>query len=98
LDAQSVSFFGAQLATVRWEQGRLEEIIDLYIDGVEHAPGVGMMKGVLAMYLYEAGRRDDAERMVRAASIDGFGVVPDDVFHRYGLGRFAQAAVSVRLP
>jgi hypothetical protein len=50
-------FYAPQLAVVRYEQGRLPEILDLYAQRARDTPGLPFMEAAVTLYLAEVGRR-----------------------------------------
>ncbi len=74
-----LTIFGAQLMTVRWEQGRLHELIELVAQAVIDNPALPAFKVAYALALSSAGELDNARELLDAAAADRFASVPLDV-------------------
>jgi tetratricopeptide (TPR) repeat protein len=66
-----------QLVVIRWEQGRLRELREVWREFVEQSPGVGFARGWLSLADAEQGRGDDAQRGLRSL-IDDIPRLPRD--------------------
>jgi class 3 adenylate cyclase/tetratricopeptide (TPR) repeat protein len=84
--------FGAELGVIRAEQGRLDEIVEIYAQRARENPGMPMLQAVLAFYYSELGRLDEARAALDAAAPDGFAVLPHDVLRLMALSRYGQIA------
>jgi class 3 adenylate cyclase/tetratricopeptide (TPR) repeat protein len=88
----AVTAFGAQLGMIRSEQGRLDEIVELYAQRARENPGMPMLRAVLAFYNSELGRLDEARAALDAAAPDRFAVLPHDLLRLMALCRYGQTA------
>ena len=88
---QSLLFYGALLGVIRYEQGRVEEIIDLYIDAAAANTSIPMLQATVTRYLFELGRTDEALTNLAQAAHDSF-PLPMDLLHVQGLARWAECA------
>jgi hypothetical protein len=68
----ATAIYGAQLIGVRWHQGRLEEVVDLVAEVSAANPGIPGFRAAHAHCLAEAGRDDDARRLLEAEIAAGF--------------------------
>ncbi len=66
-----------QLVVIRWEQGRLGELREVWQGFVERFPGVGFARGWLSLAEAEQGRDDDARRGLRSL-VDDIPRLPRD--------------------
>ena len=72
--------YGSQLLATRWYQGRIAELVDLAGSSAESNPGIAAFRAVHAYALVEAGRRDDAQRMLSEQVAEGFATRRDLVW------------------
>ena len=67
----SLMAFGANLASIRWHQGRLDEIIPLIAQAAADNPGLPGFQAAYAVMLCECGRSDEARPLFETArSVD----------------------------
>ena len=90
------TFYGAQISAVRYEQGRLEEIIGGHLAAEGKTTGISAYPAVLAAYLSELGRLDEATTRLDAVAAGGFASLPHDEFLLYSLSHWGLVAVDVR--
>jgi hypothetical protein len=81
--------YSAQLAQIRYDQGRLPELIEPIRGLVRDYPGVPAWSAGLAAALSEAGRADETRELLRAGAANGF--VPVDIAWGSGMGFYAIA-------
>ena len=55
----ALTLFGAQLLWIRWHQGRLDELLDLYLETVDSTPDLPALKTGINLVLLESGRADE---------------------------------------
>lgn len=91
----ALTYSGAQICTLRYEQGRLNEIIEGHLAAGDIVPGISAMRATPTFYLAELGRLDEAAPRLTAAAHDGFAVLPKDAFYLYSLAHYAQVAVRL---
>jgi class 3 adenylate cyclase/tetratricopeptide (TPR) repeat protein len=72
-------FFGAQMLTLRWEQGRLGELEEAVKSLVEQHPTVPGWRAALAHLYSETGREADARREFEHTAASDFADLPRDV-------------------
>jgi len=63
----ALTVFGANLASIRWHQGRLDEILPLITQAAADNPGLPAFQAAHAMMLGECGRADEARPLLQAA-------------------------------
>ncbi|MGI8633758.1 MAG: ATP-binding protein [Solirubrobacterales bacterium] len=63
----ALALFGANLAGIRWHQGRLDEILPLIAQAAADNPGLPAFQAAHAMMLCECGRADEARPLLEAA-------------------------------
>ena len=88
---QALLFYGAVLGVIRYEQGRVEEIIDLYIDAAATS-SIPMLEATTTRYLFEIGRAEEASANFARAAGESF-PLPMDLLHLQGLARWAESAL-----
>jgi tetratricopeptide (TPR) repeat protein len=67
-----------QLALIRFEEGRLDEILDEVVRQVRGAPGIPGCEAFLAMAFAELDRRDEARQAFERLAASGFARLPHD--------------------
>ena len=70
--------FGAQMSSIRREQGRVAEVVGTTKAGVAQFPLIPAYRAALAFYYAESGDIDDARREFEALAEDDFGIFPAD--------------------
>jgi len=70
--------FGAQLFVLRWCQGRLAELEEMWQGVVDGSPGVGVYQAGLALLYAETGKMDEAATVLDAMREAGFAALPED--------------------
>ncbi len=68
----SLMMFGANLISVRFHQGRIEEILPLIEQAAANNPGLPGFRAVHALMLCECGRLDEARALLEAAHAEDF--------------------------
>ncbi len=108
--ADGLTIFGAQIMSVRWEQGRLHELLDLLAQAVADNPAISAFKAGYALGLCSTGNHEQARELLESASVDGFASVPldlawgtelviwSDVVFRVGANEAARALYDLLLP
>jgi class 3 adenylate cyclase/tetratricopeptide (TPR) repeat protein len=88
-------FFGAQLVLIRYEQGRLGEIVDLMRQAAEDNPGIPGLAAGLALAYCELDRAEEARPLLARFARNGFADVPRDVVTLTTLGLFSETAAEL---
>ncbi len=89
------NYFATQISHIRWQQGRLGELVDLIDQGARDNPGIPAYKGALARALCQAGRQGEAVHLLDRATRSAFADLPEDLLWAYGLSTFAEAAMQL---
>jgi len=91
-EPDAFNIYGAQLANVRYHQGRLAELISVMEQTLAENPGLVVYRAVLAMAKAQAGDADAARRMLEADQALGF-LMPEDQTWSSGFACWVEAAV-----
>ncbi len=86
------AIYGAQLANIRAQQGRIEELAPLIVDVAKQNPNVPAYQATLAGIRADSGHHDEASALLRRAAVDGFRSVPVDFVWLDTLCVYARAA------
>jgi hypothetical protein len=78
-EPDAVVCFAAQQASIAFERGTLGELAPLLDEAVRTNPGVPGFRATLALSLSEAGRLDEAHRLLERAVASGWVETPHDV-------------------
>jgi tetratricopeptide (TPR) repeat protein len=76
----AMAFYGAQLAVIRWDQGRLGELADALVAHIEGPGSLPAHRALAALALLEGGRAGEAGRLIDAAAGDGFALPVDTIW------------------
>jgi len=79
----ALAFYGVQLFAMRWQQGRLGEIVDFMAQVAAENPGLPMYRGLAAFALAESGRDGDARRMLSSEVNSRFSAPHDYLLNPY---------------
>jgi class 3 adenylate cyclase/tetratricopeptide (TPR) repeat protein len=85
----ALSFYAAQITSIRFDQGRLGEMHPLVAQTVEQNPGIPGWRSILALASTESGHMDDARALLRAESASGFADLPYDLVWLNGMAIWA---------
>jgi class 3 adenylate cyclase/tetratricopeptide (TPR) repeat protein len=88
--------YGSQIATVRWSQGRVEEVIPLLEQGVQLAPRIPAYSAALALAYCETGHPDLAAPIVRELTADDLAALPWDAAWTVGVSLLSLACAEIR--
>ena len=86
---------GVQLFAIRYEQGRLAELIELVEQRVAENPGLPTLAATLAFAYSELGRIEEARTIFNRAAADDFASLPFDVGWINGMARYADVAARL---
>ncbi len=89
------NYFATQLSHVRWQQGRLAELVELIEVGAEANPGIPGYRGALARAYCQSGRQSDAGRLLEEEVERDFSDLPQDLLWSYGMVTYAEAAIQL---
>jgi class 3 adenylate cyclase/tetratricopeptide (TPR) repeat protein len=93
--ADALMIVGVQLFLIRYEQGRLAELIELVEQRVAENPGLPTLEATLAFAYSELGRVEEARAIFERAAADDFASLPFDVGWINGLARYADVAARL---
>lgn len=85
--------FGAQLMSIRLQQGRGQEIVDLVVQNVQDYESLPAWGSGLAWVYSELGRTDDAARLLEPEAAERFESAPRDSTWLLGMVSWSEAAV-----
>jgi tetratricopeptide (TPR) repeat protein len=89
------NYFATQISHARWQQGRLDELVDLIEVGARDNPGIPAYQGALARALCQAGRHDEARSLLDRATGSAFADLPEDLLWSYGMSTYAEVAIQL---
>ena len=75
----AIPFYASQLTNIRYEQGRLPELLPLIAETIADNPGIPGFRAVLALAYVEGEMADEARALLTADAGDGFAAFPLDV-------------------
>jgi class 3 adenylate cyclase len=87
--------YGSQIATLRWSQGRVGEVIPLLEQGVQLAPRIPAYSAALALAYCETGRPEQAAPIVRELTADDLAGLPWDAAWSVGASMLSLACAEV---
>ncbi|MFL5781921.1 MAG: AAA family ATPase [Thermoleophilaceae bacterium] len=76
----AAAFYGAQIAVIRWDQGRLGELADGILAHAEGPDGLPAHRALAALALAEGGRLDEAGRLIDAGARMRFALPLDTIW------------------
>ncbi|MGD0638944.1 MAG: AAA family ATPase, partial [Nitrososphaerales archaeon] len=76
-EPDAFGFYGAQLASIRYQQGRMGELVSVVNDLVEQNPGLPAFRSALATASLQAGDEDAARALLEEDIVAGFSVHED---------------------
>ncbi len=90
-DAQT--FFGVQLAAISWMRGSMGDLAPLLEMMMQANPGLPTIRASLAMAFAQAGRFEDASRILGEFAAAGY-ALPEDAAWLNGMTEYADAAIN----
>lgn len=94
-ERDAFAWYAAQLATIRRDQGRLDELIDAVAQFTAGMPQVGAWQAFLAVGYCELERLDEARAVFERLAAQDFQAMPDDHHWLLGMSLAADACVWV---
>ena len=91
------AFLADQLAAVRWDQGRLPELVPVLETVVSDHPGLPLFRAWLSLAEADAGRHDAARALVEPSFAVGFADVPRDIVWLSTLCLYAETCARAGL-
>ena len=92
-DAQA--FLAGQLVPLRWDQGRMEELVPLLAGALEANPGLPIFRAWLALAHCECDRPEEAERLLSISADERFEDVRDDIIWTATMTLYAEVAARI---
>jgi ATP/maltotriose-dependent transcriptional regulator MalT len=92
-DAQA--FFAGQIVPLRFDQGRMEELIPLLAGALEANPGLPIFRAWLALAHCESDRPDEAERLIAGSAGERFEDVRHDIIWAPTMGLYAEVCARI---
>ena len=89
------STYGAQLIVVRWQQGRLGELVELAEQAAAENPGVPAFRAALVLTYWESGREKAAGELLGEAATDRFAEVTHDTGWLIAMHAYAEVAAQL---
>jgi tetratricopeptide repeat protein len=93
----ALMFFGVQLHAIRTMQGRVDEIVELFVEAAEANPGLPALRAGLAHAYMTLDRPDDAARVLAPDIENDFASFPFDVTWILGMHAAAETIAGVGL-
>jgi tetratricopeptide (TPR) repeat protein len=94
-EPDTILVYAGQIAAIRVEQGRPEEVVEMLEQAVAHNPGIPAFESGLAATLCEAGRIRDAAALVERAGEEAMAAAPRDQVYSTALATWARAVAEV---
>jgi class 3 adenylate cyclase len=91
----AIAVFVAQLAMIRRDQGRLEELVDPVAQQVAENPGIPGFRALLALCYCELDRFDDARNVFAVDAAAGFAGMPYDLVWSSAMTMLAEVCAWV---
>jgi DNA-binding SARP family transcriptional activator len=92
-DAQA--FLAGQLVPLRWDQGRMEELVPLLAGALEANPGLEIFRAWLALAHVECDRPEEAERLLSISAGERFEDVREDIIWTATMSLYAEVAARI---
>jgi tetratricopeptide (TPR) repeat protein len=91
----ALGVFGGVLYLVRWQQGRLDELVDFFIDVARENPSIAALRATIPTMLCQVGRIEEARTHLAAEAANGFEFPYDTLQWPIAMLHFADSAASV---
>lgn len=91
----ALPFYISQLASIRWQQGRLPELAPLLADVIDQHPGLPAFRSLVTLAHALAGERDFAREVLGIDAANGFSELPRDPVWIAGAVTYAHAIVEL---
>ena len=91
----TLPFFASQIASIRWQQGRLSELSPLLDAALENHPGLPGFRSLVALARLEAQNPDGAREALAVDSEEGFRTLPRDPTWFAGAVTYAHVAAEL---
>jgi class 3 adenylate cyclase/tetratricopeptide (TPR) repeat protein len=90
---ETLAVFGGFLYSIRLHQGRLDEIVDFFIDAARDNPSIASLRSAVTIMLCELGSIDDAHERLSAEAANDFDY-PYDATWLASIANMADAAAT----
>jgi tetratricopeptide (TPR) repeat protein len=97
-EPESLWMYGTEVISVRLDQGRADEVLEILEQMMEDSPAVPTFRAGVAMVYWELGREEDSRRLVEAEARGRFDQMPRDQAWATGMTHWAEAAAHVGPP
>ena len=91
----ALPFYASQIASIRWQQGRLHELAPLLDAALEHHPGLPAFRSLVALARAAAGNEDGVREVIAIDRDEGFSKLPRDPTWLAGTVTYAHAVAEV---
>ncbi len=95
-EGDALAYYAAQLLAIRFDQGRLGELIPVLEQAVAENPGIPGFKACLALAYNEDGRREQAAPILEEERASRFECVPLDIGWLSTLALYAEVAAGLK--
>ena len=89
------NYYATQVSHARWQQGRLDEIVEMIEQGSRENPGIPSYRAALARALAQAGDDEGANELLEDALARQFSDLPEDLLWTYGVVVLAEVAIRL---
>jgi len=93
--ADAYGIYGGVLVNVRRHQGRLDELLDFFLDVARDNPSIAALRAAIATMLCDVGRVDEARERLAAEAANDFDF-PNESSWTTGMSEFLDAAATTR--
>ena len=90
----AITFYTGQLQQVRWAQDRLDELMEIFEQGVEDNPHLSPYRAILAWIYTDLGKLDEARALLEPVAADDFRSVPREMLWLTTIVEWAEVAVG----
>lgn len=91
----ALPFYASQIASIRWQQGRLGELAPLLNAALEHHPGLPGFRSLVALTRLASGDTDGAREVIAVDSAERFETLPRDPTWFAGVVTYAHVAAEL---
>ena len=91
----ALPFFASQIAAIRWQQGRLPELMPVLVEALEHHPGLPAFRSLLALGHALGGDLAAGREVVDAEATTGFSALPLDPVWLAAVVTYAHAVAEL---
>lgn len=94
----ALPFFASQIASIRWQQGRLPELTPILLEALENHPGLPAFRSLLALGHALAGEHQEGREVVASAAAAEFSELPIDPVWLAAVVTYAHAVAELGDP